>query len=342
MRRLHIKLDNDMTFDYREAFRINSGIITDYEQDKLRNARVLIVGVGGAGGTIAVMLARSGFSHFTLVDFDTYSLSNINRQIGCFIDTLGRYKVDVIKEEILRINPEAEVTAISRRLELEELDKILDVHDVYFSEADDLAYSTHSLIMAQKKHKLAISFMPSGLTGYVMVFPPGLKRIYDPTDMFGGPAGLNYEELKAFQTDTTCRSGRKWHISQGKMRVEWYRNWCERKAALTQLCPAVWAGASLATIEAIKHITGKWQKVKAPLMWQMELGENRIRAVKFRKRSWLFSKYIYRAMRIKVLGVGKRIEGLTRKSLEKDLARMEKEEAEGKCPRLPFMWKHVI
>jgi molybdopterin/thiamine biosynthesis adenylyltransferase len=329
-------------FDYKEAFRINSGTITDSEQDKLRNAWVLIVGTGGAGGTIAVMLARSGFSHFTLVDFDTYSLSNINRQIGCFTDTIGRYKVDVIKEEILRINPEAVVAAIPHRLELSELEKMLDAHDVYFSEADDLAYSTCSLILAQKKRKLAISFMPSGLTGYVMVFPPGLKNIYDPTHMFGGPSGLNYEELKAFQADPTCRSGRRWHISQGKMRIEWYRKWCDGKAPLTQICPAVWAGAALASLEAIKHLTGKWRMVKAPLMWQMELGENRIRAIKFRKRSWLFSKYIYRAMRIKALGIGKRIEVLTRKSLEKDLARMEKEEAEGKCPSLPFMWKHVI
>jgi len=303
---------------------------------------VLIVGVGGAGGTVAVMLARSGFSHFTLVDFDTYSLSNINRQIGCFADTLDKYKTEVIKEEILRINPDAEVVSLPRRLELEELDKLLDEQDVYFSEADDLAYSTCSLIMAQKKHKLAISFMPSGLTGYVLVFPAGLSRVYDPTDMFGGPPGLSYEELKEFQTDPVCRSGRRWHISQGKMRIDWYRKWCEKKAPLTQLCPAVWAGASLAAIEAVKHVAGKWQKVKAPLMWQMDLGENRIRVVKFRKRTWLFSKYIYRAIRIETLGIGKRIERLTGKSLEKDLARMEREEAEGKCPRLPFMWKHII
>ena len=329
-------------FNYSEAFRINSGVLNPGEQEKLKNARVLIVGTGGAGGTIAIMLARSGFEHFTLVDFDTYSLSNINRQIGCFTDTLEKYKVDVVKDEILRINPRAVVMAIPRRLELAELDTMLNGCDVYFSEADDLAYSTHSLIMAQKKQKLAISFMPSGLTGFVMVFPPGLKKIYDPTDMFGGPKGLSYQGLKEFQADPTCRSGRRWHISQGKMRIEWYRRWCHTKTPLTQLCPAVWAGASLAAIEAIKQLTGKWQGVKAPLMWQMELGESRIRAVKFRRRSWLFSKYIYEAMRIKPFGIGKSLKKMTAKSLEKDLERMEKEEAEGKCPRLPFIWKHII
>jgi molybdopterin/thiamine biosynthesis adenylyltransferase len=328
--------------DYKRFFRVQGGIFSESEQQKLKNTRVLVVGVGGAGGAIAIMLARTGFTHFTLVDFDTYSLSNTNRQIGCFTGTLGQYKTDVIKTEILRINPEAQVASVSRRLELDELNSQLDSHDLYFSEADDLAYSTRSLIMAQKKQKLAISFMPAGLTGYVMVFPPGLKRVFDPTDMFGGPEGLSYDELLAFQNDPTCRSGRRWHISQGKMRVEWYRKWCNRQAPLTQLCPAVWAGASLAAIEAIKHITGKWKKVSAPVMWQLELGENRIRPVKFRRRSWLFGKYIYMAMAVKALGIGKRIRDVTEKSLEKDLARMEKEEAEGKSPRLPFMWKHVI
>jgi hypothetical protein len=153
---------------------------------------------------------------------------------------------------------------------------------------------------------------------------------------------LGYEALREFQHDPVCRSGRRWHISQGKMRVEWYRRWCEGKAPLTQLCPAVWAGAALTALEAVKHLTGRWQRVKAPVMWQMELGENRIRAVRFRRRSWLFSKYIYRAMKIKAFGLGGRIQELTGKSLEKDLKRMEREEAEGRCPKLPFMWRHVI
>ena len=71
-----------------------------------------IVGVGGAGGVMAIALARSGIANFNLVDFDVYSLSNLNRQIGCFMDTLGKYKSEVVKSEILRINPEAKVNAI--------------------------------------------------------------------------------------------------------------------------------------------------------------------------------------------------------------------------------------
>jgi len=329
-------------FDYNAAFQINSGILSQSEQEKLRKARITIVGVGGAGGVIAIMLARSGVGNFDLIDFDTYSISNINRQIGCFLDTIGKYKVDVIKSEILRINPEAEINAISRKLSLSELGELLEKSDVYFSEADDLAYSTHSIIMAQKMRKLAISFMPSGMTGYVMVFPPDLKRVLDPTDMMGGPVGLDYDSLSDFQRDEVCRKGRRWYITEGKMRIAWFRKWCAGEATLTQLCPSVWAGASLASVEAIKYITGKWENVRAPKMWRLELAYNRIQARVFRRRTWLFSKYIYKVMGIKKFGIGKAIQKSTLKSLDRDLARMEREEAQGKTPRLPFMWRYII
>jgi len=318
------------------------GLFSAGEQQRLRSARVTIVGTGGAGGVIAVMLARSGMSCFTLVDFDTYSITNLNRQIGCFTDTLGRYKAEVIREDILNINPEARVTVINRILSLEELEALLEQTDVYFSEADDLAYSTRSLILAQQKNVLAISSMPMGMAGYVMVFPPGGSRIYDPTDMFGGPTGLDYEDLKEFQQNPVNRSGRRWHITQGKMRIGWFKKWRNGENTLTQLCPAVWIGAGFASIEAVKYITGKWKKAQPPKMWQIELAENRIEVKKFRKRTWLFSKYIYWLFNLERLGIGRAVKQFTLKALEKDLDRMEQEEAAGKKPRLPVLWKHII
>jgi hypothetical protein len=329
-------------FDYKEAFRINSGVLSPLDQEKLKKARVTIVGTGGAGGAIAVMMARSGVERFNLIDFDTYSLSNINRQIGCFMDTLGKYKSEVIKDEILRINPEAQVHVFTRKLEMDELDKILDETDVYFSEADDLAYSTCSLVLAQEKGKFAITHMPSGMTAFIMAFPPDLKKIHDPTHLCGGPRGLKYEAMREFQRDATNRSGRRWHITQGKMRISWFRKWCRGEATLTQLCPAVWLGASVACLEAVKYITGRWQSVAAPKIWQLDMAENRLKVVRFRRRTWLFSKYIYWALGVKRFGFGNKLKAATLKSLNKDLGRMEQEESRGESARLPFMWKHVI
>ncbi len=76
---------------------------------RLNNARVAIFGIGGVGGYAVEALARSGVGSFVLVDHDKVALSNINRQIIAAHSTIGRYKVDVMKERILDINPEAEV-----------------------------------------------------------------------------------------------------------------------------------------------------------------------------------------------------------------------------------------
>ena len=78
--------------------------------EKLAAARVCIFGIGGVGGYVAEALARSGVGHLELVDNDVVCLSNLNRQIIATHETLGRYKADVMKERILSINPEAEVT----------------------------------------------------------------------------------------------------------------------------------------------------------------------------------------------------------------------------------------
>ena len=80
------------------------------KMEKLAAARVCIFGIGGVGGYVAEALARSGVGHLELVDNDVICLSNLNRQIIATHETLGQYKVDVMKERILSINPTAEVT----------------------------------------------------------------------------------------------------------------------------------------------------------------------------------------------------------------------------------------
>jgi len=97
----------------------------------------------------------------------------------------------VIKEQILRINPGAEVITVTEKVSLEPLGEHLDTCDVFFAQSEDLALSVHALKLCQQKKKLAITVMPSGLTAYVEVFPPGLKKVVDPAAMFGSPANLS-------------------------------------------------------------------------------------------------------------------------------------------------------
>lgn len=75
----------------------------------LKNARVAVFGVGGVGGYVVEALARSGVGALDLIDNDTVNLSNINRQIIALHSTVGKFKVDVMKERIADINPDCKV-----------------------------------------------------------------------------------------------------------------------------------------------------------------------------------------------------------------------------------------
>lgn len=75
--------------------------------EKLKKAKVAIFGIGGVGSFVAEGLARAGIGHLVLVDYDVVDITNINRQIEATHSSLGKYKIDVMKERILDINPNA-------------------------------------------------------------------------------------------------------------------------------------------------------------------------------------------------------------------------------------------
>ena len=72
--------------------------------ERLRNARVAVFGIGGVGGYVCEALVRSGVGSFDLIDDDKVCLTNLNRQIIATRKTVGKYKVDVMKERIFEIN----------------------------------------------------------------------------------------------------------------------------------------------------------------------------------------------------------------------------------------------
>lgn len=92
-----------------EQFIRTKMLLGDETMEKLRNSHIAVFGIGGVGGYVVEALARSGVGKFDLIDNDTVALSNLNRQIIATHKTIGEYKVDVMKERILDINPSAQV-----------------------------------------------------------------------------------------------------------------------------------------------------------------------------------------------------------------------------------------
>ena len=92
-----------------EKFSRTEMLIGNDGMEKLTNAKVAVFGIGGVGSFVCEGLARSGIGNFILVDFDKVDESNINRQLIATVKTVGKYKVDLMKERILEINPDANV-----------------------------------------------------------------------------------------------------------------------------------------------------------------------------------------------------------------------------------------
>lgn len=82
--------------------------------DKITKQKVMVFGIGGVGGYVCEVLARSGISNFVLIDSDKVEITNINRQIVADLSTIGKSKVGVMKERILLINKDAKVETIEK------------------------------------------------------------------------------------------------------------------------------------------------------------------------------------------------------------------------------------
>ena len=124
---------------------------------RLAAARVAVFGVGGVGGYCAEALARSGVGALHLYDDDTVSESNLNRQLVALHSTLGKFKVEVLKERFLDINPDLELTAQHRFIEEEDIPALLEGGEIDFViDAIDTLAPKVALIAYCLRHKIKI------------------------------------------------------------------------------------------------------------------------------------------------------------------------------------------
>ena len=122
-------------------------------QEKLLKSKVLIVGVGGLGSPVALYLAAAGVGHITLVDDDTVSLSNLQRQILHTTNNIGSLKVDSAQQALHALNPEITIDTVAQKLTSDNAHDLIKHVDVVIDGSDNLAtrYLVNDICMQYKK-----------------------------------------------------------------------------------------------------------------------------------------------------------------------------------------------
>lgn len=174
------------TFNYDEAFSRNIGWVTEAEQQRLRQSRVAIGGLGGVGGVHLLTLARLGIGRFTIADFDVFDVVNFNRQVGATVSSLQQPKIDVLAEMTHDINPEIDLRLFPGGVQGDSVEDFLADVDVYVDGLDFFAFAARRLTFAacERKGIPVVTAAPLGLGTALLVF---------------GSGGMSYEDYFGFE-----------------------------------------------------------------------------------------------------------------------------------------------
>lgn len=143
-------------------------------QERIMQARALIIGVGGLGSPAAMYLATAGIGHLTLVDHDTVDATNLQRQIAHTEARIGMAKVESARTTLLAINPGLQITALAERADAARLEVLVAQADVVLDCSDNFS-TRHALNAACVRHGVPL------VSGAAIRFD-GQLAVYDPKD----------------------------------------------------------------------------------------------------------------------------------------------------------------
>lgn len=272
---------------YEASFQRNFGVISREEQEKLRNARVTVVGAGGVGGITLIQLARMGVGSIHVIDRDVFEASNINRQMLSSVSRLGTNKAGVAESVLRDINPDIEVrTTIDFVTDENALD-LLAGTDVIVDATDNLVAR---VIIHRAAARLGIPSI------WIAVTPPFRGGVMCLT-----PTSMPYEQVlrhPSYQQPLTAemreqvsalKDGRAtYSVSQGAL-PEWADGYLKRELAWAVLSPVANIVGVLASFEAFKLIVRRpgLEPVIGPKLVRIDLaGEQMVQAVLPDDGSW--------------------------------------------------------
>ena len=258
-------------FDYDQAFSRNLGWVTGAEQQRLRQARVAIGGLGGVGGVHLLTWARLGIGRFSIADFDVFDVVNFNRQAGALMSSLGKTKIDTLAAMALDINPEIQLSTFPEGIRDSTINDFLDGVDLYVDGLDFFAFDARRLTFAacERKGIPVVTAAPLGLGTALLVFAAGSM----PFEDYFGFSGCHTEVDMAIRFLVGLSPAM---LQRGYVADMSRINLAERKGpssiAACQLC------AGVAAVEALKLLLGRGGVKLAP--WASQFDGYRMRYVK--------------------------------------------------------------
>ncbi|MBI3366895.1 MAG: ThiF family adenylyltransferase [Burkholderiales bacterium] len=170
-----------IVFVYTEAFSRNIGWVRSDEQAVLRGKTVAIAGLGGVGGSHLLTLARLGIGGFHIADFDNFDIANFNRQAGATVSSLGRPKLQVLREMALDINPELRIETFPQGVDASNIGQFFAGADLYVDGLDFFAFAARRAAFARCAADgiPAITVAPLGMGAALLNFLPGRMSFED-------------------------------------------------------------------------------------------------------------------------------------------------------------------
>ena len=150
-----------MLEDWKQRTRL---LLGEEKMERLQQAHVLVVGLGGVGAYAAEMICRAGVGRMTIVDADTVQPTNINRQLPALHSTMGREKAEVLAARFKDINPDIQLTVLPVFLKDDNIPELLDAarYDFVVDAIDTLAPKCYLITEALKRHIKIVSSMGAG------------------------------------------------------------------------------------------------------------------------------------------------------------------------------------
>ena len=147
--------------DWKQRTRL---LLGEEKMERLQQAHVLVVGLGGVGAYAAEMICRAGVGRMTIVDADTVQPTNINRQLPALHSTMGREKAGVLAARFKDINPDIQLTVLPVFLKDDNIPELLDAarYDFIVDAIDTLAPKCYLIAEALKRHIKIVSSMGAG------------------------------------------------------------------------------------------------------------------------------------------------------------------------------------